>query len=183
MGALLAVAAGVHENLEVAQTQSYGPEARGGACRADVIISDEAIDYPKPLSLDLFVALSPAALKQYWGEVQEGKTLVLVDKTLVSDPPPHWPPVLGVEATRIAEEEFKNRLVANLIMLGAMVALTGWISLAALEKTIAERMSAENLEKSQQALRRGYALGMSISPNTSWSRRAKREVPSAREKG
>ncbi len=167
MGALLAVAAGVHENLEVAQTQSYGPEARGGACRADVIISDETIDYPKPLSLDLFIALSPAALKQYWVEVQEGKTLVLVDKTLVSDLPPHSPPVLGIEATRIAEEEFKSRLVANLIMLGAMVALTGWISLAALEKTIAERMSAQNLEKSQQALSKGYALGMRVLSDSS----------------
>jgi len=82
-----AVAAGIHENLEVAQSQSYGPEARGGACRSDVVISDEPIDYTKPLALDVFVALSPAAAEKYWPEVQEGKTLVLVDKTLVPRTP------------------------------------------------------------------------------------------------
>ncbi|MGB9699426.1 MAG: 2-oxoacid:acceptor oxidoreductase family protein [Thermodesulfobacteriota bacterium] len=162
MGTILAVAAGVHENLEVAQTQSYGPEARGGACRSDVIISNEPIDYPKPLHLDLFIALSPAALKQYWAEVQGGKTWVLVDSTLITDVPAHSPPVIGIEATRIAEEEFRNRLVANMIMLGAMAALTGWVSLAALEKTITERMPSGNLEKSQQALRRGFALGANL---------------------
>lgn len=159
MGTILAVAVGVHEDLEVAQTQSYGPEARGGACRSDVIISDEPIDYPKPLNLDLFIGLSPAALKQYWPEVQVGKTLVLVDRTLIPHLPDHAPPVIGIEATRIAEEEFKNRLVANMVMLGAMAALTGWVSLAALEKTIIERLPSENLEQSQQALRRGFALG------------------------
>lgn len=162
IGTILAIAVGVHEDLEVAQTQSYGPEARGGACRSDVIISDEPIDYPKPLKMDLLIALSPAALKQYWIEVQEGKTLVLVDSTLIPDFPDHSPPVMGIEATRIAEEEFKNRLVANMIMLGALAALTGWVSLAALEKTIKERMPSTNLEKSQQALRRGFALGTNL---------------------
>lgn len=162
MGTILAVAVGVHEDLEVAQTQSYGPEARGGACRSDVIISDEPIDYPKPINLDLFIALSPAAIKQYWAEVQEGETLVLVDKTLIADLPAHSPPVIGIEATRIAEEEFKSRLVANMIMLGTMAALTGWVSLAALEKTIIERMPSGNLEKSRQALRSGFALGANL---------------------
>ncbi len=117
LGTILAVAAGIHENLEVAQTQSYGPEARGGACRSDVVISDEPIDYTKPLALDLFIALSPAALEQYWAEVREGGTVVLVDKTLVPRTPDHSPPVLAIEATRIAEEEFKDRVVANMIML------------------------------------------------------------------
>jgi hypothetical protein len=55
MGTILAVAAGIYEDLEVAQTQSYGPEARGGACRSDIIISDEPIDYTKPLALDVFI--------------------------------------------------------------------------------------------------------------------------------
>jgi len=122
LGTILAVAAGIHENLEVAQSQSYGPEARGGACRSDVVISDEPIDYTKPLALDLFIALSPAALGQYWSEVRRGRTVVLVDKTLVSQTPDHSPPVWAIEATRIAEEEFKDRVVANMIMLGAMAA-------------------------------------------------------------
>jgi len=155
MGTLLAIAAGIYDDLEVAQTQSYGPEARGGACRSDVIISDEPIDYTKPLSLDLLVALSPAAIEQYWPEVQEGKTRVIIDQTLVLGTPKHSPPVLALEATRIAEEEFQNRMMANMILLGAIAACTGWIRLEALEKALAERIQGQNLEISQKALRRG----------------------------
>jgi len=162
LGTILAVAAGIHENLEVAQTQSYGPEARGGACRSDVIISDEPIDYTKPLALDFFIALSPAGLEQYWPEVRKGRTIVLVDKTLVPRFPDHSPRVLAVEATQIAEEEFKNRVVANMIMLGAMAAISGWISLKALEETLNGRISARTLEASRAALRRGYAFGMGV---------------------
>ena len=165
LGTILAVAAGVHENLEVAQSQSYGPEARGGACRSDVVISDEIIDYTKPLALDLFVALSPAAAEQYWSEVLEGKTVVLVDRTLVPRTPDHTPPVLGVEATRMAEEEFQDRVVANMIMLGAMAAVTGWVSLKSLEETLNGRMSAKALDSSKAALRRGFELGKDLKKN------------------
>ena len=165
LGTILAVAAGIHEDLEVAQTQSYGPEARGGACRSDVVISDEPIDYTKPLALDLFIALSPAALEQYWSEVREGRTVVLVDKTLVPRTPDHSPPVLAIEATRIAEEEFKDRVVANMIMLGAMAAISGWIGLKALEETLSGRMSARALEASRAALKRGYDLGLKMKEN------------------
>jgi 2-oxoglutarate ferredoxin oxidoreductase subunit gamma len=165
LGTILAVAAGIHEDLEVAQSQSYGPEARGGACRSDVVISDEPIDYTKPLALDLFVALSPSAAEQYWPEVLEGKTVVLVDRTLVPKTPDHTPPVLAVEATRLAEEEFHDRVVANMIMLGAMAAVTGWVSLNSLEKTLNERMSAKVLDSSKAALRRGFELGKDLKKN------------------
>jgi 2-oxoglutarate ferredoxin oxidoreductase subunit gamma len=155
MGTILAIAAGIYDDFEVAQTQSYGPEARGGACRSDVVISDEPIDYTKPMALDLFVALSPAALEQYWPEVREGKTLVIVDHTFVTETPQHSPPVLALEATRIAEEEFKNRLMANMILLGAIAAYAGWIRLEAMERALTERIEGRNLEISQKALRRG----------------------------
>ena len=167
LGTILAVAAGIHEDLEVAQTQSYGPEARGGACRSDVVISDEPIDYTKPLSLDLFIALSPAAVEQYWAEVREGRTVVLVDKTLVPRTPDHSPPVLAIEATQIAEEEFKDRVVANMIMLGAMAALTGWVRWEALEKALTSQVPARTLEKSKSALKRGFELGCKMSVQSS----------------
>jgi len=162
MGTILAVAAGIHEGLEVAQTQSYGPEARGGACRADVVISDEPIDYTKPLSLDLFVALSPPALESYWSEVQEGKTVVLVDKTLIPNAPKHSPPILAIEATQIAEEEFQDRVVANMVMLGIMSARTGWVSLKALEEALRGRIPERALKISKAALRRGFELGLKL---------------------
>ncbi len=162
LGTVLAVAAGIYEDLEVAQTQSYGPEARGGACRSDVVISDEPIDYTKPLALDLFIALSPAALSRYWSDVQEGRTIVMVDQTLVPRTPDHSPPVLAIESTRIAEEEFQNRLVSNMIMLGAMAAVTGWIRLEALQKALKGRISNQALEGSRKALARGYEIGSGL---------------------
>jgi len=165
LGTILAVAAGIQEDLEVAQTQSYGPEARGGACRSDVIISDEPIDYTKPLALDLFIALSPAALEQYWAEVREGRTVVLVDKTLIPRTPEHSPRVLAIEATRIAEEEFKDRVVANMVMLGVMAAISGWIGLKALEQSLNGRISPRALEASRAALKRGYDLGLKMKEN------------------
>ena len=177
MGMILAVAAGLHEDREVAQTQSYGPEARGGACRSDVVISDEPIDYTKPLALDVFIAMSPAALEQYWAEVLRGKTVVLVDRTLVAKTPDHSPPVVAIEATRLAEEEFKNRVVANMIMLGAMAACTHMISLDAIQEALRGRLPEKSLEVSQAALRRGFELGSGVQKD----RRENRDLKRRRE--
>ena len=162
LGTIVAVAAGIHEDLEVAQTQSYGPEARGGACRSDVVISNEPIDYTKPLSLDLFIALSQSGLERYWPEVKAGKTLVLVDKTLVTKLPEHNPPILGIEATRIAEEEFKERVVANMLLLGFMAAWTGWVRYEAFEKALAQQLNPKSLGPSLAALKRGFEMGKEI---------------------
>jgi len=163
LGTIVAVAAGIHENLEVAQTQSYGPEARGGACRSDVVISDEPIDYTKPLALDLFIALSQSGLDRYWPEVKEGKTLVLVDKTLVTQIPEHHPPVLGIEATRIAEEEFQERVVANMLLLGYTAALLSWIRYEAFVKALERQLNPKSLPASLAALKRGFEMGKKIS--------------------
>jgi 2-oxoglutarate ferredoxin oxidoreductase subunit gamma len=162
LGTILAIAAGLFEDLEVAQTQSYGPEARGGACRSDVVISDVPIDYTRPLSLDFFMALSPGGLSRYWREVQEGKTVVLVDKTLVTQVPVHEPPILAVEATRIAEEEFKERVVANMILLGSMASYTGWIRLDALKRAIQKQIPDKSQALSQAALERGFDAGKKL---------------------
>ena len=164
LGTIVAVAAGIYEDWEVAQTQSYGPEARGGACRSDVVISDEVIDYTKPLSLDLFVALSQAGLDRYWPEAKEEKTLVLVDKTLVTKVPSHRPPVFGIEATRIAEEEFKERVVANMLLLGVLAAWPGWIRYGAFEKALHQQLNPRALPASLAALKRGFEMGKTVSP-------------------
>jgi Pyruvate/2-oxoacid:ferredoxin oxidoreductase gamma subunit len=86
----------------------------------------------------------------------------MVDQTLVLKTPDHSPPVLAIEATRIAEEELKDRVAANMIMLGAMTAVTGWVSLKALEETLSGRMSAKALDTSRAALRRGFELGKAL---------------------
>jgi len=102
MGILLAVAAGKYEGKEVAQTQSYGPEARGGACKTEVVLADGEIDYIKALHPDFLVVMSQPALDKYVSGIDpEGATLV-VDETLVQNVPANIKKLVKVPATKIA---------------------------------------------------------------------------------
>ncbi len=156
---LVTHAAGLYEEKEVAQTQSYGPEARGGACRSEVIISDSAIDYVKALDIDSFVVMSQPALDKYVEGVDPEKTYVIVDATLIDTIPDNLKRVYHVEATKIAEEEFGKSLFANIIMLGALAAITGLIELASLEKSLEGNVPSKTLETNRKALARGYEIG------------------------
>jgi 2-oxoglutarate ferredoxin oxidoreductase subunit gamma len=157
---LLAQAAGLHENKEVAQTQSYGPEARGGACRSEVVISDEEIDYIKALNIDSFVVMSPPALDKYIDNVDPVKTYVIADTTLIRNVPRQLKRVFPVEATRIAEQELGHSLFANIVMLGALSAITGVVTLTALENTLDGNVPAKTLDKNRSALKKGHQIGM-----------------------
>lgn len=161
---LLTVAAGIFENNEVAQTQSYGPEARGGACRSEVVISSEEIDYIKTTSLDALVVMSKPALKKYMDRIDKEKTFVIADATLIthqfSDNLKYFYPI---EATRIAEEELGKAIFANIIMLGALAGITHMVSMEALEKSLNGNVPEKTIEANRSALRKGYRLGVSLS--------------------
>lgn len=161
MGVILAEAAGYYEDLEIAQTQSYGPEARGGACRAEVVLSNEIIDYTKTLNPDIFIAMSQPALDRYLSEIDPNHAQVFVDETLVTKVPEEVKHLYGVPATRLAEEKCGNRMVANIIMLGVVAKKTGLISIESLRSTIQERLSSKlreiNLNALETAL--GYEQG------------------------
>jgi len=156
---LVTHAAGLYEGKEVVQTQSYGPEARGGACRSEVIISEDAIDYVKALHVDSFVVMSQPALDKYVDQVDPEKTYIIADATLIARIPEKLKRVYRIAATRIAEEEFGRALFANIIMLGAFSAITGTIELASLEKTLEGNVPPKTLETNRRALARGYELG------------------------
>src|SRR3990172_8617479 len=76
-GVILAEAAAIYEKKNAVQSQSYGPEARGGASKADVIISDEEIDYPKALKIDVLLALTQEACNKYIKDLKEGGVLIV----------------------------------------------------------------------------------------------------------
>ena len=101
MGIVLAEAIGVYDGKEVAQTQSYGPEARGGSSKAEVIVSDEEIDYPKAMKVDLLVAMNQKALEEYYGDLKSGGMLI-VDSTFVKTIPAG--DVVQIPFTRIARD-------------------------------------------------------------------------------
>ncbi len=134
-GHILGKAASLFENRNAVFTQSYGPEARGGSCSADVVISTQAVHYPKVGKPTLLVIMSQGAWVTYGSSLAAGGTLIL-DKDLVSlKDDPADVTVYRVPATRIAEEMGK-KIVANIVMLGAVGALGGVVSYESLKKSV-----------------------------------------------
>ncbi|MCL1808407.1 MAG: 2-oxoacid:acceptor oxidoreductase family protein [Clostridiales bacterium] len=148
---LLAKAYGLGEDYNISQTQSYGPEARGGACKAEVVISDENIDYPKVDSADVFVAFNQMGYNKYCEQV--GKSaIVLVNSTLVETEDEN---AYCIPATDIAEEMGKP-FVVNMVMLGALTKLLPKIYYPTVEAEIKENFSASIAGPNIEAYSKGY---------------------------
>lgn len=143
MSVMLANAAGYYEDREIAQTQSYGPEARGGACQAAVVISDQPIDYTKCLNPDIFAAMSQEALDKYVGEVDPDTAQIFIDNSLVETLPDNLQQVHRIPATQLAADHCDNKMTANTLMLAAIVKLTGLVSVDALRSAITEHLPAK----------------------------------------
>jgi 2-oxoglutarate ferredoxin oxidoreductase subunit gamma len=154
-GIILAEAAGVYEGQEVAQTQSYGPEARGGASKAEVVISDGDIDYPKAVKPDILLCLNQKACDAYLADVQPGGT-VIVDASLVQDLPPAAG-AISLPFTKIARDDLGKEMLANIVALGALAQLTGIVSLENLEKAVLARVPKGTEELNRKALAAGVA--------------------------
>jgi len=159
-GIILAEAA-VLAGRNAVQTQSYGPESRGGASRAEVVISDGEIDYPKVIRPDVLLVMTPEACRRYLGGLKEGGLLV-ADQDLVDDIPPGPYRVVRVPITRIAREEAGREIVANIVALGVLVALTEVVSEEVLERAVLARVPKGTEELNRKALRAGLAAGRSV---------------------
>jgi 2-oxoglutarate ferredoxin oxidoreductase subunit gamma len=162
-GIILAEAAGIQDGRFVAQTQSYGPEARGGVSRSDVIISDEEIDYPKAIKLDLLVAMNQKSCDQYLPDLKPGGIL-MVDSTYVSEVPVER--AVTVPFTRIARETIGKTFVANIVFLGALTEFCPVVSGAAIERAVLNRVpqGTENLNRT--ALQAGIEAAVEFKKRT-----------------
>lgn len=157
-GVVLGCAASVFGGKYSSQTQSYGPEARGGACQAEVVISDEPVDYPMAEELETLVAMSQEALDRYVVDLKTGGTLI-VDEDLVRRLPGDGMYDLHrIPATAIADKELGRRIVANMVMLGAVVAITGAVSAEELEQAVTMMVPPGTEELNLKAIRCGYQL-------------------------
>lgn len=148
---LLAKAYGLGENYNISQTQSYGPEARGGACKAEVVISDENIDYMKVEDADVFIAYNQAGYDKYISKVKKN-AMVLVNSTLVET---GRSGVYKIPATEMAEEAGKPFIV-NMIMLGALTKLLPKLHYPTVEAEIMDNFSASIAGVNLDAYDRGY---------------------------
>ncbi len=150
-GIILAEAAGVYGGKFVCQTQSYGPEARGGASKAEVVISDQEIDYPKAIQPDVLLAMNQKSLDSYISDLKPGGTL-LVDADLVKEVPLNQ--VLAIPFTTIARELGKT-MVANIVALGALAQATGAVSLESLTAAVLARVPKGTEDLNRKALEAG----------------------------
>ena len=162
-GKVLAEAAAIYDNLNATQSQSYGPEARGGASRSEVIISDDEIDYPKAVSLDILLALTQESCTRYWKDLKESGIL-LVDGDAVKDIPQGPFRVYKIPVTRIAEQEVGKALVANIVSLGIITGLSKIVSREAVEAAILARVPKGTEELNIKALEAGLRAAEQLHP-------------------
>ena len=152
-GLILAEAAAIYDGKNAAQTQSYGPEARGGASKSEVVISDEEIDYPKVINADLLLCLSQEACDKYYHNLKKNGILI-VDTDHVKSVPTSRAYRLPI--TAIAQEVTGRRITANIVSLGLIAGLTGIVSRKALEAAVKARVPRGTEEINLQALAAGF---------------------------
>lgn len=154
-GVIMAEAASIYDGKQAVQSQSYGPEARGGASKSEVVISDNAIDYPKATVVDALLALTQEACDKYSHDLKEGGVL-LIDSDLVKRQPEGNFNVVAFPIINTAKNEVGREIVANIVALGAMVALTGVVSKESAEKAVLSRVPEAFLELNKKAFNMGY---------------------------
>jgi 2-oxoglutarate ferredoxin oxidoreductase subunit gamma len=156
-GLILAEAA-VAAGKNATHAQAYGPESRGGASKAEVIVSDGEIEYPYADRADVLLALTPEAWERYGTQVKPG-AIAIVDSDRV---------VVGASANvrchalpivAAAQRVLGTGVGANLVALGALVALSDIVPREALEQTVAVRRPGGSVERALALLRAGFALG------------------------
>jgi len=151
-GIILADAA-IREGKTVVQTQSYGPEARGGASRSEIVISDGEIDYPKVIKPVVTLCMSQEACDRYGEQTREGGLLIL-DSDHVSRAPTTQ--AVRVPLTSLARDVTGRAISANVVGLGLLAGLTGIVSRESLEKAVRARVPQGTAELNLRALAAGY---------------------------
>ncbi len=155
LGIILAEAA-IQDGKMAVQSQSYGPEARGGASKSEVIISDEEIFFPKVSLPDVFVTMSQKAAEKYGHEIEDDG-IIIVDSSMVDEYENDKGKIYSFPVTQIAREEFPSPMYANIVMLGVITGLTDIVSLDKMKEAIKIRLS-RGYETNEKALERGYYL-------------------------
>ncbi len=160
-GMIIGKAAAIFDNRNATLIQSFGPEARGSACSAQVIVSDEPILYPYVTKPEILVVMSQEAYDRFLPELDpNGFLLVEEDLVKLSDVPSTIS-VYGIPATRFAEE-LGRRLVLNIVMVGFFTAVSKLINAGAMRKAVEDTVPQGTQELNLKAFERGYAFGSEL---------------------
>lgn len=152
LASILLADAAMRDGRHVAQTQSYGPEARGGASRAEVIISDGEIHYPRVIEADVMLCMSQEASDRYSGRLRKGGLLILDSDHVTRAPTTR---AVRVPLTALSKEVTGKDVAANVVGLGVLAGLTGLVSREALEAAVRARAPGDTAEINLKALAAG----------------------------
>jgi 2-oxoglutarate ferredoxin oxidoreductase subunit gamma len=157
--------AGVLDGHNALQTQSYGSESRGGACKSDVIITDSEIMELAPSNLDVLVVMSQPALDKYVEDLKDDG-LLIYDSDLVklANRPIR---AFSMPATHVAHEKFGRDVVANVTMLGCVAALSGVASRESLRQAISQAVPPKTVDMNLTAFEEGFKKGTASASRTS----------------
>lgn len=154
-GIIAGKGASIFDNKFATMTQSFGPEARGGACSAQLVISDSKVLYPYVEVSDILVAMSQTGYEKFEPELSE-RGMLLIDEDLVKPKKTRGKiKVFPIPATRFAEE-IGNRIIANVVMLGFFTAVTRLVSKEGMKKAVADSVPPRFVELNLKAFEKGY---------------------------
>jgi 2-oxoglutarate ferredoxin oxidoreductase subunit gamma len=155
MGDVMAQAAGISEGREVVLLKSYGPEARGGACRSELIIDSGSINYPALTRPDFVLAMSQLACDSYTADMDMENGALLVDEELVKNVPAGVKCVYALPLTKIAREETGKAITANVVALGAISVLSNGASEASVKSAVLNKFPPKLHEINLKAFQAG----------------------------
>jgi len=156
---VLGKAASIYQGAYATMTQNFGPEARGGACSAQLLLSGEPILYPYVTQPDIMVVMSQEACTRFVPEMKEGGTLIVEQDLVRVTDIPRQTKVYSCPATRLAEELGK-RMVLNSVMVGFFTAVTRLLQPEAVRKAVADSVPASFCDLNLKAFEKGYAYGV-----------------------
>lgn len=159
-GIILAEAA-ILDGMNAVQSQSYGPEARGGASKAEVIIADNDIDYPKVAEADLCLSMSQQACDKYAAQTRSNGVLIL-DSGYVKNPPPFNGKIYTVPITELAASKVGKNIVANIVALGVINGITNIVTKESLETAVLDRVPPKTRDLNKKALQIGYEAAKNL---------------------
>jgi 2-oxoglutarate ferredoxin oxidoreductase subunit gamma len=145
----------------VVQTQSYGPEARGGASKAEVVVDADEVDFPEVTLADVTLCLSQAAFDKYAAGSKPG-SLVVYDAELVTPGEIAGRRLAGIAFTQAAGQQLGKTVVANIVAVGALVELIGWLPADAVQAAVERRVPERFRELNVKALQLGRELAQPV---------------------
>lgn len=160
-GYIIGKTASLFDGKHATLTQSFGPEARGSACSAQLIVDDAPIRYPYLTTPDIVVSMSQEAYDKFGSDITEDGTLIIDDDLVDPGSPPAGCKVYAIPATRIAEG-LGNRIAANIVMLGFFTAVTDIISVEAARDALPSSVPSRFIELNERAFEKGYRFGSEL---------------------